>query len=148
MLCAVRLLWCYNTGASPMAQVVKNLPAMQETWVWFLGWKDSLEREMATQLQFSCLENPMGRGARWATDHRVTKSQMWLSMHAQDPQGSPFCTHTWAARSRWNINILKNNLHQHRMRAYGLDATILHPNHPQMDEVQAGSSQLPHIGFS
>ena len=31
-----------------MAQMVKNLPAMQETWVWSLGWEDSLEREMAT----------------------------------------------------------------------------------------------------
>ena len=31
-----------------MAQVVKNLPAMQETWVRFLGWEDPLEEEMAT----------------------------------------------------------------------------------------------------
>ena len=35
-------------------------------------------------LQYSCLENPVDRGASWATDHRVTKSQTWLkrlSMH-------------------------------------------------------------------
>ena len=31
-----------------MAQTVKNLPAMQETWVQFLGWEDPLEKEMAT----------------------------------------------------------------------------------------------------
>ena len=31
-----------------MAQKVKNLPAMQETWVRFLGWEDPLEKEMAT----------------------------------------------------------------------------------------------------
>ena len=31
-----------------MAQSVKNLPAMQETWVWSLGWEDPLEKEMAT----------------------------------------------------------------------------------------------------
>ena len=30
-----------------MAQTVKNLPAMQETWVQFLGWEDPLEKEMA-----------------------------------------------------------------------------------------------------
>ena len=30
------------------AQMVKNLPAMQETWVRFLGWEDPLEKEMAT----------------------------------------------------------------------------------------------------
>ena len=31
-----------------MAQMVKHLPAMQETQVRFLGWKDPLEKEMAT----------------------------------------------------------------------------------------------------
>ena len=31
-----------------MAQMVKNLPAMQETWVQPLGWEDPLEKEMAT----------------------------------------------------------------------------------------------------
>ena len=30
------------------AQLAKNLPAMQETQVWFLGWEDPLEKEMAT----------------------------------------------------------------------------------------------------
>ena len=29
-----------------MAQIVKNLPAMQETWVLSLGWEDPLEKEM------------------------------------------------------------------------------------------------------
>ena len=29
-------------------------------------------------LQYACLENPMNRGAWWATVHRVTKSQIWL----------------------------------------------------------------------
>ena len=32
-----------------MAQLVKNLPAMQETWVLSLGWEDLLEKEEATQ---------------------------------------------------------------------------------------------------
>ena len=34
--------------ASLIAQLVKNLPVIQETWVRFLGWEDSLEKEMAT----------------------------------------------------------------------------------------------------
>ena len=34
-------------GASLIAQSVKNLPAMQETWVLFLGREDPLEKEMA-----------------------------------------------------------------------------------------------------
>ena len=33
---------------SLVAQMVKNLPTMQETWVQFLGWEDPLEKEMAT----------------------------------------------------------------------------------------------------
>ena len=36
------------TGASLVAQLVKNLPAMQETWVQSLGREDLLEKEMAT----------------------------------------------------------------------------------------------------
>ena len=35
-------------GASLVAKMVKNLPAMQVTWVQSLGWEDSLEKEMAT----------------------------------------------------------------------------------------------------
>ena len=34
--------------ASLVAQMKKNLPAMQETWVRSLGWEDLLEKEMAT----------------------------------------------------------------------------------------------------
>ena len=36
-------------GASLIAQSVKNLPSMQETWVRFLGWEDPLEKEMTMQ---------------------------------------------------------------------------------------------------
>ena len=61
-----------------LAQMVKNLPAMQETQVWSLGWEDPLENEMPTQLQYSCLENPTDRGVWWATVHGVTKSQTRL----------------------------------------------------------------------
>ena len=35
-------------GASLVAQLIKNLPAVQETWVQSLGWEDPLEKEMAT----------------------------------------------------------------------------------------------------
>ena len=38
----------YLSYSSLVAQVVKNLPAMKETWVQSLGWEDSLEEEMAT----------------------------------------------------------------------------------------------------
>jgi len=35
-------------GASLVAQMVKNLPAMQETWVRSLSWEDPVEKEMAS----------------------------------------------------------------------------------------------------
>ena len=103
----------FNVWASLVAQLVKNLPAMQETLIRFLGWEDSWERNRlpipvflgffggsdgkesacnvgdlrsipglgrspggvhGNLLQCSCLENPMDKGAWWATVHRVAKS--------------------------------------------------------------------------
>ena len=58
-----------------MAQTVKNLPAMQETWVRFPGWGRSPGEGNGNPLQYSCLENPMDRGAWRATVHGVTMSQ-------------------------------------------------------------------------
>ena len=60
-----------------MAQIVKNLPAMQKTHVQSLSWEDPLEKEMA--IQYSCLENSMGRGAWQAAVHGLTKSWTQLS---------------------------------------------------------------------
>ena len=37
-----------GVGASLVAQMVKNLPAIQKTWVQSLGWEDTLEKGMAT----------------------------------------------------------------------------------------------------
>ena len=61
-----------------VAQWLKRLSAMQETWVRSLGQEDPLEEEILDPLQYSCLENPMGGGAWWATVHGVTKSQTRL----------------------------------------------------------------------
>ena len=46
-----------------VAQTVKRLPAMWETWVRFLGREDPLEKAMATHSSYSCLEDPMDGGA-------------------------------------------------------------------------------------
>ena len=46
--------------ASLVAQMVKNSPAMLETWVQSLGWEDPLEGGHGNPLQYSCLENPYG----------------------------------------------------------------------------------------
>ena len=60
---------------SLVAQIVKNLPAMQETWMWSLGWEDFPGEGNGSPLQYSCLENFMDRGAWRATVHEVVKSQ-------------------------------------------------------------------------
>ena len=59
--------------ASLVAQTVKNPPAMQETWVWSLGWDDSLEVSMATHSSILSGRISMDRGALWAIVHGVTK---------------------------------------------------------------------------
>ena len=46
-----------------VAQMVKNPPALEETWVRSLGWEDLLEKGKATHSSISCLENSMDRGA-------------------------------------------------------------------------------------
>ena len=70
----------YVYRVSLVAQMVKNLPAVQETQVQSLGWEDPLEKGTATQkLQYSGLENPMDKGAWRGTVHGVTKSQTRLS---------------------------------------------------------------------
>ena len=45
--------------ASPVAQLVKNPPAMPETWVRSLGWENPLEKGKATHSSILGLENAM-----------------------------------------------------------------------------------------
>ena len=65
---------------SLVAQMVKNLPTVQQTWVWSLGWKDPLEKGTATH------SNILARRIPWAeetgrlhTVHGITKNWTWLS---------------------------------------------------------------------
>ena len=53
---------CKATRASLVAQLVKDLPAMQEIRVWFLGWEDSLKKEMATHCSILAWSIPWTEG--------------------------------------------------------------------------------------
>ena len=55
---------------------------IQEMWVQTLGWEDPLEEGLATH-STSCLENPMDRGAWWATAHGVTHKE-WDTTEATE----------------------------------------------------------------
>ena len=65
--------------ASMVSSIVKNLPAMQETWVRSLGWEDPLEKGMATHSRILAWRLPMDRGPWWSTVHGVAKSLTQLS---------------------------------------------------------------------
>ena len=64
---------------SLVAQMVKNLPAVRETWVQSLVWKDHLDQGMATHPSILAWRIPIDRGPQQATVHAVTKSQTRLS---------------------------------------------------------------------
>ena len=84
MGCPLQYSW-----ASLVAQMVKNLPAVWETWIWSLGWEDTLEKGVATHSSVLAWRIPMDRGALWVTVHRGHKDSgitEWLST-AQDNSG-------------------------------------------------------------
>ena len=58
----------------PGDSVVKNLPAMQETWVWSLGWENPLEKEMATHSNILAWETP------WTEDPGRLQSCSWKEL--------------------------------------------------------------------
>ena len=64
---------------SLVAQLVKNPPAMWDTWLQSLGWEDPLEEGMVTHSSILAWRIPMERGAWWATVHGVSKSWTQLS---------------------------------------------------------------------
>ena len=72
----------YLKWAFLVAQMVKKLPAMWETWVWSLGAKDPLKEGMATHSRYSCLEDPRGQRclvgySPWG--HKELDTSAWLS---------------------------------------------------------------------
>ena len=48
LACCLLNIYAEPVGASLVSQLVKNLPARQENWMWSLGWEDPLEKEVST----------------------------------------------------------------------------------------------------
>ena len=66
--------------ASLLARTVKNLPAMQGTWVPSLGWEDPLEKEVATHSSILAWKIPWTEEPGGLhTVHGVTKS--WIRLN-------------------------------------------------------------------
>ena len=65
--------------ASLVAELVKNPPAMRDTWVQSLDWEDPLEEGMATHSSVLAWRRPMRRGTERAAVHGVAKRQTRLS---------------------------------------------------------------------
>ena len=59
--------------ASLVAQLVKNLPAVQETWVWSLGWEDPLAEGKATHSSILVRRIRV----QYCTVHGVAKNRTW-----------------------------------------------------------------------
>ena len=69
--------------ASLVAQRLKSLPAMQETWVWSLGREDPLEKEMATHSNIFAWRIPWTEepGGLQSTGHKESDTTEWLHFH-------------------------------------------------------------------
>ena len=76
--------------------MVKNPPALQETQIQSLDWKDPMEKGMATHSSILACGIPcMDRGAWWATVHGVTKSRNTGSiLWWEDSQEKEIATHS------------------------------------------------------
>ena len=59
--------------------MVKNPPAMQETWVQSLSWEDPLEEDITTHSSIFAWRIPMDRGIWCAAIHGLAKSRTPLS---------------------------------------------------------------------
>ena len=85
--------------ASLVAQLVKNPHAMQETWVWSLGWEDPLEKGKATHSSILAWRIP------W-TGHKESNTTEWLSQqqhnnHLCIPGINPTWSCIWVLMCYW-----------------------------------------------
>ena len=82
------ICFAYCLGASLVAQMVSNLPAMLETWVRSLGWEGRWRRARQPTPVF-LMEHPRGqRGLAWGLKESDTTKQPSTAQHGGFPSGS------------------------------------------------------------
>ena len=102
-------------GASQVALVVKNPPTGAGDLGLILGSGRSPGGGHSNPLQYSCLENPMVRGAWWAMVHRVVKSQTQLKrLSTEQHRGW-----TWLVLSLWRVQSLVGELRSCKLCGIG-----------------------------
>ena len=104
LICCLASSW-----TSLVAQMVKCLSIMQETWVRFLGWKDSLEKEMATHSSTLAQKIPwteeLGAGyCPWGHKQSGTTERLhFTSLHFQ-------LRHTFPSKKQASFNFQLQSL--------------------------------------
>ena len=90
-----------------VAQMVKNLPAMQETWVWSLGWEDPLEEGMATHSSILAWrihgQRSLASYSPWGSQNQIRLSNSHTHTH----------THTTEQLTHIHTHRRLSNTHTH-----------------------------------
>ena len=99
----------YMTFASLVAQMVKRLPTMRETWVRSLGWEDPLEKEMATHSSILAWKIPWtGDPGRLQSIQSQRARHDWVtSLHRafKNSELSCPCLLRWPTCCPWNVYL-------------------------------------------
>ena len=82
LICTPHTPIIWATREAIMAQLVKNLPAMRETWVWSLVWEDSLEKGKATQSSILAWRIPWTIYSPWGGKESDMAERLSLSLWA------------------------------------------------------------------
>ena len=125
---AAPLTLCLNQGL--VAQLVKNLPAMRETWVRSLGWEDPLGEGKGYPLQHSGLENSMDYSP-WGRKESDTTER--LSLHV------PL---SFICNQGWKATALSKAPWECKEDGAGEGHGVRHPKGRSQGENQARSSVL------
>ena len=105
---------CYSpqpSGASLVAQLVKNPPAMRESWVRSLGWEDPLEKGKATQASILAWRIPWTVQSMDSQRKDLTE---WLSLNLWPVErghiATQHCTHISAANWQRYVKLPMGNI--------------------------------------